>query len=71
MAAKAEGLLEAYVSPEARHIDAQFKDAEGYWTGFYVGVLGFTLNDRGLPASSCKSPGAGPTFSTLRTGISS
>lgn len=45
MAAKAEGLLEPYVSPEAANIDDQFKDPDGYWTGFYVGILGFTLND--------------------------
>lgn len=56
MAAKAEGLLEAYVSPEARHIDAQFKDAEGYWTGFYVGVLGFTLNDREFARLKLQKP---------------
>lgn len=45
MAAKADGLLEPYVSPEAAYISEQFKDPEGYWTGFYVGILGFTLND--------------------------
>ncbi len=45
-AAKEEGLLEPYFSAEAEHIPAKFKDAEGYWTGFYVGLLGFTINDR-------------------------
>lgn len=46
MAAKGQGLLEKYVSPEAAQIDGMFKDPDGFWTGFYVGILGFTLNDR-------------------------
>jgi len=29
-----EGLLQPYISPMARTIEARFKDPEGYWTGF-------------------------------------
>jgi iron(III) transport system substrate-binding protein len=44
-AAAAElGLLEPYTSDATDEIPAQFKDAEGYWQGVYVGVLGFCSN---------------------------
>ena len=56
--AKSDGLLEKYVSPNAAKIPAQFKDAEGFWTGIYVGYLGFVSNKKlldekkvGLPQS--------------------
>jgi iron(III) transport system substrate-binding protein len=44
--AKADGLLEKYVSSNAAKIPAKFKDAEGYWTGIYVGYLGFVSNKK-------------------------
>lgn len=52
--AKQQGLLEKYTSPNAEKIPAQFKDAEGFWTGIYVGYLGFVSNEKllkekGLP----------------------
>ena len=31
---KRRGVLAPYVSPAASHISAQFKDSDGYWTGF-------------------------------------
>ena len=31
---KKEGILEPYVSPSAKAIPAQFRDADGFWTGF-------------------------------------
>ena len=34
--AKADGLLEKYVSPNAKIIPEQFKDPDGFWTGVYV-----------------------------------
>ncbi len=46
VAANAEGLLEAYVSPEAAKIPAEQKDASGVWTGVYVGALGFCSNTK-------------------------
>lgn len=53
MTAKNGGLLEAYVSPNAAVIPENLKDAEGYWTGVYVGALGYcsnqaVLNDLGV-----------------------
>ncbi|RHW42862.1 extracellular solute-binding protein [Neobacillus notoginsengisoli] len=43
-AAKKDDLLEAYVSQEAAKIDERYKDPEGYWTGIYMGALGFAYN---------------------------
>jgi iron(III) transport system substrate-binding protein len=39
-----EGLLEQYESPSAEAIPAEYKDADGNWTGVYVGALGFCSN---------------------------
>lgn len=44
VAANAEGLLEPYVSPNAEAVAAEQKDANGVWTGVYVGALGFCSN---------------------------
>ncbi|MBY6278338.1 ABC transporter substrate-binding protein, partial [Symbiobacterium thermophilum] len=46
VAAKEEGLLAPYVSPNASKIPDQFKDPDGYWTGIYVGLLGFGYNTK-------------------------
>lgn len=46
IAAKKEGLLEAYRSPNAEKIADKFKDKEGYWTGIYQSYLGFVLDRR-------------------------
>lgn len=43
--AAGRGLLAAYDSPEAAAIPARYRDPEGYWTGTYVGVLGFCANE--------------------------
>jgi iron(III) transport system substrate-binding protein len=45
-AAAEDGLLDPYVSPGAADIPARYKDADGTWTGVYVGVLGFCGNTR-------------------------
>jgi iron(III) transport system substrate-binding protein len=55
IAASEEGLIEQYESPEAEVIPEQYKDADGYWTGVYVGALGFcsnvdVLNELGIEA---------------------
>jgi iron(III) transport system substrate-binding protein len=52
--AKARGLTQPYVSPEAAGLPAQFKDAEGYWHAIYINPLGFgvrtdILERRGVP----------------------
>lgn len=39
-----EGLLEAYESPNAEDIPETYKGEDGYWTGVYVGALGFCSN---------------------------
>lgn len=39
-----EGLLEAYESPNAEAIPEAYKGEDGYWTGVYVGALGFCSN---------------------------
>ena len=44
----AEGLTEAYVSPNAAAIPDAQKDPDGAWTGVYVGALGFCSNQRYL-----------------------
>jgi iron(III) transport system substrate-binding protein len=44
IAASEEGLLEQYESPAAEAIPVTYKDADSYWTGVYVGALGFCSN---------------------------
>jgi len=39
-----QGLLEAYQSPNAKDVGAQFKEASGLWTGWYTGIFGFVSN---------------------------
>ena len=39
-----QGLLELYKSPNAAAVDATYKDPNGYWTGWYVGIFGFVFN---------------------------
>jgi len=39
------GLLEAYIAPNAKDIDAKFKEATGLWTGWYTGIFGFISNN--------------------------
>ncbi len=39
-----EGLLEAYKSPNAAAVDAGFKDPNGNWTGWYLGIFGLVIN---------------------------
>ena len=41
-----EGILEPYVSPNAADIPDDQKDPDGYWTGIYIGALGFLLQCR-------------------------
>lgn len=46
IAAQNDGLLEAYVSPEAKNIPATYKDAEGYWTGVSLVTVNFIVNEQ-------------------------
>ena len=42
--AREDGLLEAYRSPEAEAVPAQYKDADGFWTGVSLVVSGLLVN---------------------------
>ena len=39
-----QGLLEAYKSPNAADVDPKFKDGDGNWTGWYIGIFGLAIN---------------------------
>jgi iron(III) transport system substrate-binding protein len=56
VAAKGEGLLEAYNSPSYPNLldQAKYKDVDNTWAGIYVGSLGFATNTNWLAAN----PGA-------------
>lgn len=54
--AKADGLLEKYVSPNAAKIPEQFKDRDGYWIGVYIGYLGFASNQKLLKEKGVEAP---------------
>lgn len=54
--AKEEGLLEKYVSANAKQVPAQYKDADGYWTGIYIGYLGFVSNQKLLAEKGVAAP---------------
>jgi iron(III) transport system substrate-binding protein len=58
IAAKAEGLLERYDSPNlANLIDPKLmKDADNTWAGIYVGSLGFASNKQFLDKHNLKPP---------------
>lgn len=56
LAAKDLGYLEKYVSPEAAKIDAQFKDAEGYWTTLALVPAGFMVNNNVLKELGLDAP---------------
>jgi iron(III) transport system substrate-binding protein len=53
VAAKEEGLLEAYNSPNMGNIvdPTKMKDADNFWAGVYVGSLGFATNTEWLAAN--------------------
>jgi len=56
IAGKQDGLFEKYDSPNAAKIPAKFKDADGFWTGIYVGYLGFSSNDKLLKEKGIPAP---------------
>jgi iron(III) transport system substrate-binding protein len=39
-----QGLLEPYMSPNAADVDTAYKDADGNWTGWYIGIFGLAIN---------------------------
>lgn len=54
--AKQEGLLEKYVSPQAAAIPDRLKDKDGYWTGVYIGYIGFVSNRKLLTEKGISAP---------------
>lgn len=54
--AQEDGLLIPYKSPSAAILPDKFKDPEGYWTGVYVGYLGFASNKKLLAAKHVAPP---------------
>ncbi len=51
-----QGLLEKYVSPNAAKIPADYKDPNGFWTGWYVGIFAFVHNTTRLSEVGGKKP---------------
>ncbi len=55
-----EGLLLQYRSPEAKNIPSRYLDPDGYWNGWYLGILGIVLNterfNRELAPKGAKKP---------------
>ena len=60
IAAKTEGLLEAYSSPNLANLinPKLMKDPDDYWAGIYIGSLGFASNKRFLEQHHLKPPAA-------------
>jgi iron(III) transport system substrate-binding protein len=56
VAAKADGRLEPYKSPNAANVPSSSKDADGSWTGIYVGALGFCSNRAKLAEAGIAAP---------------
>ena len=54
--AKGDGTLLAYKSPNAAKIPDKAKDPDGFWTGVYVGALGFCSNKVELDKLGLKPP---------------
>ncbi|KNC18567.1 iron ABC transporter substrate-binding protein [Arthrobacter sp. RIT-PI-e] len=52
------GLLERYESPNAAQIPEKYRDEDDYWTGVYVGALGFCSNQAKLDGLGVDVPTA-------------
>lgn len=55
-AATEAGLLEAYTSDRTDEIPEEFKGVGGYWTGVYLGVMGFCSNTEVLGSLGVDAP---------------
>ncbi|MEY3345942.1 MAG: hypothetical protein RLZZ581_736 [Actinomycetota bacterium] len=56
IAGRIAGVLDTYKSPTRNMLKSQFKDADGYWTGIYMGALGFCSNTNELKRIGLKAP---------------
>ena len=54
--ARINGLIDKYVSPTRALIPTKYQDIDGYWTGVYVGALGFCSNTKELARLGIKAP---------------
>jgi len=62
-----EGLLDLYDSPNRENVDSAFRDADGYWTGVSLVVVGFLgnadrLTDKGLDMPTTWAELADPIY---------
>ncbi len=53
---RTQGVLETYKSPTRNMLKSQHKDADGYWTGVYMGALGFCSNTNELKRLGLRAP---------------
>ena len=56
IAGRIQGVLDTYLSPTRNMLKPQFKDADGYWTGIYMGALGFCSNVNELKRLGLRAP---------------
>ncbi|MDO5502777.1 MAG: ABC transporter substrate-binding protein [Actinomycetia bacterium] len=56
IAASAEGILEQYSSPNASDLSEDVIDPNGYWSGVYLGALGFCSNTERLEELGVEVP---------------
>lgn len=56
MDAKSRGLTEPFETDAADHIDDNFRDPDGYWTGIYAGPLAFFNNVNELERHGLEAP---------------
>ncbi|MFW5733470.1 MAG: ABC transporter substrate-binding protein [Oceanidesulfovibrio sp.] len=56
IAARNDGLLEAYISPEAVSIPDKYKDKDGYWTGISLVTVNFVVNSEVLKQKGMPLP---------------
>jgi iron(III) transport system substrate-binding protein len=51
-----DGLFEKYTSPERANIARDHMDTDGYWSGIYLGSIGFAVNPRRLNDLGLSAP---------------
>lgn len=54
--AKNDGLLLQYKSPNAESIAPKYKDPDNYWSGIYIGYVGFVSNNERLKELGITAP---------------
>jgi iron(III) transport system substrate-binding protein len=54
--ARIGGLIDKYASPSRNLIPKKYQDDDGYWTGVYVGALGFCTNTKEIRRLGLQAP---------------